>query len=58
MRAIHPLNPKKIVSTSSGVVVHRAKTMTQGAISCGALGGHFHWRQLWSAMVVMVVVDQ
>jgi len=26
--------------------------------SCGALGGHFGRRRLWSAMVVMVVVDR
>ncbi len=24
--------------------------------SCGALGGHFRWRQPWLAMVVLVVV--
>ena len=59
MRAIHPLNPLKIVSACSGG--HHPSSEDDGAgrnASCGALGGHFRQRRLWSAMVVMVVVDR
>jgi hypothetical protein len=59
MRAIHPLNPLKIVSACSGG--HRSSSEDDGVglnASCGALGGHFRRRRLWSAMVVMVVVDR
>jgi hypothetical protein len=58
VRAIYPLNPLKIVSTCSGG--HRSSSENDGAgrnASGGALGGHFCRRRLWSAMVVMVVVD-
>jgi len=56
MRAIHPLNPLKIVSACSGV--RRPSSEDDGAgrnSLCGALGGHFHRRRLWSAMVVVIV---
>jgi hypothetical protein len=39
---------------------HRRSSEDDGTgrnASCGALGGHFRRRRLWSAMVVMVVVD-
>jgi hypothetical protein len=59
MRAIiNPLNPLTIVSACSGA--RRPSSEDDGAgrnAWGGALGGHFRWRRLWSAMVVMVVVD-
>jgi len=58
MRAIHPLNPLKIVSACSGG--RRPSSEDDGAgrnASCGAFGGHFR-RHRRSAMVVMVVVDR
>jgi len=59
MRAIHPLNPLKIIPACSGG--RRPSSEDDGAgrnASRGALGGHFRRRRLWSAMVVMVVVDR
>ena len=59
MRAIHPLNPVKIVSACSGG--HRSLSKDDGAgrnASCGALGGRFRRRRLWLAMVVIVVVGR
>ena len=59
MRAIHPLNPLKIVSACSGGRSPSSKDDGVGRNAlCGALGGHFRRRRLWSAIVVMVVVDR
>jgi hypothetical protein len=59
MRAIHPLNPVKIISTCSGG--RRPSSEDDGAgrnASRGALGGHFRRGSAVVGLVVMVVVDR
>jgi hypothetical protein len=59
MRAIQPLNPFKIVSTC--LEGPRPSSEDDGAgckALCAALGGNFCRHLLWSAMVVIVFVDQ
>jgi hypothetical protein len=57
LRAMRTLTAPKIVPACLGG--YRPSIRCVGAerkVSCGALGGHFRRRRLWSAMVVMVDV--
>jgi hypothetical protein len=59
LRAIHPLNPLKNISACSGG--RRPSIEDDGAgrkALYAALGGDFCRRRLWSAIGVMVIVDQ
>jgi len=60
MRAIHPLNPLKIILSCSGGRSPLSEDDGAGrnASRGGLVGGHFRRHPLWSAMVVMVVVDR
>ncbi len=48
--------PKIIPACSGGCCPSIQCFVVEHKASCGALGGHFHWRQPWSAMVVLVNV--
>ncbi len=57
--AMHTPTAPKIISACSGG--YRPSIRRIGAeqkVLCGALGGHFRWRRLWLAMVVMVDVGR
>ncbi len=59
LRAVHPLNPLRIISPCSGD--RRPSIGDDGAgrkALCAAQGGDFCRRRLWSAIVVMVIVDR
>jgi hypothetical protein len=57
LRAMHtPTAPKVISACSGGYPPSIQRAGAERKVSCGALGGHFHQRQLWLAMVVMVDV--
>jgi hypothetical protein len=59
LRAIHTLNsPQKLYPLAWGVVVYPYVAPAERKASCGALGGHFHRRRSWSAMVVLVDVGR
>jgi hypothetical protein len=57
LRAMHtPTAPISISACLGGYRPSIQCVGAEGKVSCGALGGHFHRRRLWSAMVVMVDV--
>ncbi len=59
LRAMHtPTAPKIISACSGGYHPSIWRVGEERKVSCGALGGHFRRRRLWSAMVVMVDVGR
>jgi hypothetical protein len=57
LRAILNINtPKNYIRLLGGVLPIHQSIITERKASCGALGGHFHRQQKWSAMVVLVNV--
>ncbi len=48
--------PKIISACPGGYPTSIWRVGAEQKVSCGALGGHFHRRRLWSAMVVLVDV--
>jgi hypothetical protein len=57
LRAIHPLNPPKIISACLGGRHPLSKDNGSGhKASCATLGGRFRRQQMWLAIVVIVVV--
>ncbi len=59
LRAMHTPTAPNIISACSGGYRPSIRCIaTERKVSCGALGGHFRRRWLWSAMVVMVNVGR
>ncbi len=59
LRAVHPLNPLKIIYACSGGRHPSIEDSGAGGKAlCAALRGDFCRRWLWSAIVVMVIVDR
>ena len=59
LRAIHPLNPHKIISAWLGGCCPWSEDNDTGCKTlCAALGGHFCRHGLLSVIVAMVVVDR
>jgi hypothetical protein len=57
LRAMHtPTAPKIISACSGGYCPSIRRVGVERKASCGALGGRFRRRRLWSAMVVLVDV--
>ena len=59
LRAVHPLNPLKIISACLGGCRPSIEDSGAGRKAlCAALRGDFYRRWLWSAIVVMVIIDR
>ncbi len=59
LRAMHTPTAPKIISACSGGYRPSIRCVgMEQKVSCGALGGRFHRKRLWSAMVVMIDVGR